>query len=138
MPLRNFPRVLLLLLALGLLPTALAGQVTSDSSVVRRQVTAGRVLLFTGIGFLGGAALGVAYGAADHPGLPHKCCDIPPTLEYVLEFALVGAVAGGVLGALTAPRQARIQVIPYVAPRLRDSRDSRRHVQWGAQVSWRF
>lgn len=58
-----------------------------------------RSLLGVGLGFLAGAGLGVAYGAAGHPGLPHVGSDLPPEMEYVVPFTLGGVILGGILGA---------------------------------------
>ncbi len=51
-----------------------------------------------GIGVLAGAGLGVAYGYADHPGLPHKNGDYPPALEYTVEATIVGGLVGLITG----------------------------------------
>lgn len=57
-----------------------------------------RVVLGATLGLLAGTAIGVVYGAAGHPGLPHIGEDVPSELEYTPLFALGGAVLGGILG----------------------------------------
>ena len=46
------------------------------------------------IGALGGDAVGMAYSAAGHPGLPHLG-DVPPEWEHTPLFILDGGIAGG-------------------------------------------
>lgn len=127
-----------LLVALYGAPGQLAAQAPDSSASPPRQLTAGRVLLFGGLGLVGGAALGMAYGEAGHPGLPHKCCDVPPFAEYLVEFAVVGAVAGGVIAVVTAPRQRRFAVTPRLVHVERDAANRRTRLAWGAQVNLRF
>ena len=72
----------------------------SDIDVI--QVSQGKkshALLGIGLGFLAGVGIGVAYGAAGHPGLPHVGGDIPPEMEYVVQFTLGGTIIGCVIGA---------------------------------------
>jgi hypothetical protein len=58
-----------------------------------------RIALGATLGLLAGTAIGVVYGAAGHPGLPHIGADVPSELEYTPLFALGGAVVGGIIGA---------------------------------------
>lgn len=123
-------------------PGALARFATApaarDTSMGGRKLTTGRLVRFAGLGFLGGAAVGAAYGAADHPGLPHKGGDLPPVAEYLVEFAIVGALAGGIIAAATAPRERRTTVAPFLRAGVPHSPRERTPVGWGAKVSIRF
>lgn len=123
-------------------PGALASFATApaarDTSMGGRKLTTGRLVRLAGLGFLGGAAVGAAYGAADHPGLPHKGSDLPPVAEYLVEFAIVGALAGGIIAAATAPRERRTTVAPLLRAAAPNSSRERTHWGWGAQVSIRF
>jgi hypothetical protein len=128
----------LLVVAFTTAPGSLNGQASDSTVSGSHRVSAGRMVLFGGLGLGIGAGLGALYGGAGHPGLGHKCCDIPPPLEYIVEFALVGAVAGAIIGAVTSPRQGRIVVAPYVMRAKGQGSINRTAVAWGVRVTLRL